>query len=114
MGNYHLMHSPAAHTTAPTEPREESPLIAPAVCGKLLDKDEDGYCNISVADPEWDKDWCEPCVVAIAWSNQFTLKWQERGIGAMELTEYVQWLRTPEGDYARQSFRRYTDMTRVG
>ena len=106
MGNYHLTHSPAAHTTAPMEPGEEAYRMTPAVCGKLLAENEDDYCNISIADPEWDKDWCEPCVIAIAWSNRFTLKWQERGIGAMELTDYVQWIRAPEGEYAGQSFRR--------
>ena len=114
MGNYHLMHSHAEDTTLPVRLSEEAPPMAPAVCGKLLDKDEDGYCNVSGADPERDRDWCEPCVIAVAWSNQFTLKWRERGIGAMELTDYLQWIRTPEGDYARQSFRRYMEMTRGG
>ena len=114
MGNCHLMHSHAEDTTLPVGLSEEAPRMAPAVCGRLLAKDEDDYCNISVADPGWDKDWCEPCVIAIAWSNEFTLKWQERGIGAMELTDYFQWLRKPEGEYARQSFRRYMEMTRGG
>ena len=66
MGNYHLMHSLGEHTVAATGPDEEVPRMAPAVCGKLLAKDEDDYCNISIVDPEWDKDWCEPCVIAVA------------------------------------------------
>ena len=109
MGNYHLMHSLAADTEAPTGLEAEAPRMAPAVCGKLMDKDEDQYCNITAADPDLNRDWCEPCVVAVAWSNRFTLKWRERGIGAMELTDYVQWLSTPEGEYARQSFRKYME-----
>ena len=32
----------------------------------------------------------------------------------MGLTVYLQWIRTPEGEYARQSFRRYMEMTRGG
>lgn len=112
-GNHHLVHTYANYTTISTGADEENTQTIPAVCGAVLTRYQDEYCNVSIADPGWDKDWCEPCVVGIAWSNEATAGWRKRGLDAKELTEYILWLKTPEGEYPRPSFRKYIEMTQA-
>ena len=111
MGDYHLIHSFAEYTTMPMGLAEENPQTIPAVCQAVLTRFKDGYCNVSIANPDWDKDWCEPCIAGVAWNNELTAKWQAKGLPAKAFTDYVSWVRTPEGEYARASFQTYIEMT---
>lgn len=68
---------------------------------KIIVIGEEQYCNISIATPEWDKDWCHDCVRAFPWKDDARKIWLKKGIEAMDLSSWSEWLKTPEGEYAK-------------
>lgn len=69
-------------------------------CGKIIVIGEEQYCNISIATPEWDKDWCHDCVKAFPWTEDARKMWLGRGIETLDSSSWNDWLNTPEGKYA--------------
>ena len=51
-----------------------------ALCGEELVRGRDTFFNVLVVEPESNFDWCQDCVRAVAWSEDFRIRWQTRGI----------------------------------
>ena len=73
----------------------------PSVCGLTLDRGADRSCNIGIAYPDWNYDWCHVCVKAFIWTDEARKKWAARGIETLSLEEWSEWIHTPDGKYAR-------------
>ena len=95
-GTFHIVHLDATYTSIG---KKES---ITAACGKVLIRGEDDYCNISMAGPNLNYDWCHDCVKAFPWRSKSKKAWLERGIEVLDPSSWVRWLRTPEGEYARK------------
>ena len=51
-----------------------------AICGATTPRDS--CCNLSIANPNWNYNWCHGCVKAITWNDDGKRLWLERhGIG---------------------------------
>lgn len=110
-GTYHIIPFRARYTTR----RVPSYAIGPghrrkthmeesvrAKCGRTLVKGRDQFCNISIATPDWNYDWCHDCVRAYPWNEDGRKAWLRRGIETMDSSSWEEWLKTPEGEYAKQ------------
>lgn len=74
---------------------------ARAICGVTLVRDRDQFCNVGIADPRWDYDWCPSCVKLVPWSDKGKQMWVARGLEAMNSEEWKAWVESPE---ARAAF----------
>ena len=110
LGNYHIVHANARYTARRVpcydsgryhrhKTHEEKTVLS--VCGRTLVRGRDQSCNISIADPYWNYDWCHDCVRAFLWTDEARKIWKERGIDTLDFPSWEQWLQTPEGKYAR-------------
>ena len=48
------------------------------VCKKTIPYGPDNCCNISIANPNWDKNWCRDCVTAFPWTDEGSKMWLEK------------------------------------
>ena len=77
---YHILPANAAYTsvTKPTRYPDEGILqTINAACGKTLTRySEQGYCSVLIANPKWQKEWCQDCVRAFHWSQAVAEQWK--------------------------------------
>ena len=115
-GTYHIIHCDTSYTSVGVPCYESGRYHRhkthveeryPSVCGLTLDRSRDESCNISIANPDWSYDWCHKCVKAFLWSDEGQQKWSARGIETLDREEWLEWLKTPEGAYARPALRMY-------
>ena len=99
-GTYHIVRRHAQYFTTPSGGRRKE--FIKSVCGKVLARDEDNSCNMAIANPSWNRDWCHDCVRAYPWTEDARKIWLEKGIEAMEHSSWLEWINSPEGEYARQ------------
>ena len=49
-----------------------------AACGATLVRYRDEYCNVMIANPEWNREWCHDCVRAFRWPQPTRAAWEEQ------------------------------------
>ena len=52
----------------------------PAACGKILVSGRDQFCNIGIANPYWNHDWCHECVRVFPWTDDAKRLWLKKGV----------------------------------
>ena len=57
---------------------------APSACGRTVVQGRDQFCNISIANPRWDYDWCHDCVRAFSWPDKARKLWLAKGIETVD------------------------------
>ena len=77
----------------------------PTACGGAVESSKNASCNISIANPDWNYDWCHACVRAFPWNQDGVNGWRKRGIEALGSMDWAEWVKTPEGEYARPKFQ---------
>ena len=89
-GTYHIIHDrsrwisrPAPKYGARRRQKTRMEEMVEAICGKFIPANKDNCCNISVADPNWKRDWCHECVGAVQWSKHAQTLWRKKGIDVM-------------------------------
>ena len=105
-GNYHIIHADENYSTRRVicyesgryhrhQTHEER--YVQAACGTVVSPDRGDFCNISIANPNWNYDWCHVCVRAFPWTDGAKEMWRKKGITASNSLEWDEWLKTPEG-----------------
>ena len=51
-----------------------------ALCDEVLERNKVDYCNVGIANPNWDYDWCHACVQAAEWTDEAKRLWEAKGI----------------------------------
>lgn len=70
-----------------------------ALCGATVESGRDDGCNIIIANPNWDKDWCHNCVGIVPWTEPAGKIWQERhGIETLSVEEWQEQHSAQEGN----------------
>ena len=107
MTKYHIVHANAHYATRRVrchetgryhrhQTHEEEYTLS--VCGETLIRDVEPACNISIANPEWNYNWCSDCVNSFPWDDNDRKLWLDKhGIETMDEDSWRQWLRTSEG-----------------
>ena len=98
-GTYHIVHLNARYFTRWVDGRKRE-FIGP-VCGEDLPRERGQSCNISIATPSWNYDWCHDCVKAFPWTEDARKIWAKKGIEAMDEHTWNEWINSPEGEYAK-------------
>ena len=94
-GTYHIIHDHSQWGTRRVpnygagsgrrhKTRKEETVIA--TCGRTLVIGRDQCCNIGIATPEWNYDWCHDCVRAFPWEEDARKMWLKKGIETMDLS----------------------------
>ena len=106
-GTYHLIHHNANYASRRVRCQEGGQYhrhkthleeSVRSVCGKTLVRNRDKFCNVGIAEPSWDKDWCHDCVRAFPWTEQARKLWLGiHGIETHDNDAWEEWLRTPDG-----------------
>ena len=113
-GNYHIIHFDTTYSQVRVRCYESGRYHRhqthieeryPSVCGLTLERSADRSCNIGIASPDWDYDWCRECVKAFIWTDEARKKWAAKGIETLSPEEWSEWAKTPEGEYARPAIR---------
>lgn len=108
-GNYHIVWPHAQYVTRRVPYHETGPghrnkthteETITSICGKTLVRYRDQSCGLSIANPEWDYDWCHDCVKAILWTEDARKAWTEKGIETLDPESWEKWINSPEGEYA--------------
>ena len=73
----------------------------PSVCGLSLVRGRDQSCSASIANPDWDYDWCHRCVKAMLWNDDARGLWSEKGIKTLDHAAWKEWIETADGEHAR-------------
>ena len=55
---FHILHGYASYQRDDVTGTE----TIPSACGVTLVHNRDDYCNISIANPDWNHNWCHDCV----------------------------------------------------
>jgi len=109
-GTYHIIHANADYSSRRVRCYESGRYhrhkthveeYVRAVCGTELIRNRDKFCNIGIATPSWDYDWCHKCVRAFPWKDGARKQWQAKGIETIPAESWADWLETPEGEYAK-------------
>ena len=76
---YHIV-APDARYVGSQRGREERIVIA--VCGAEVKESDPNACNLGIANPDWDYNWCRDCVLFYwdDWTEEGKAKWQKKGI----------------------------------
>ena len=72
-GSFHILASDAKYEYS----RGSQTATIKAVCGRTLTRYQDDYCNIAIANPNWDKDWCHDCVKCYRWPGDDVDIWRD-------------------------------------
>ena len=88
MGNYHVIGINAHYYTERFRDyrgRTRTVELTTAVCGVELNRANTNFCNISIAGPQWDYDWCHNCVRYFSdiWTDEAKKLWREKGIAML-------------------------------
>ena len=114
-GTYHIIHANATYRMRRVRCYETGRYhrhnyhdeeYATAACGSEVSRDRSDFCNISIATPDWNYDWCHKCVQSFPWNEEGRTKWEARGIKTMGGEEWNEWIETPEGAYVRETIER--------
>lgn len=80
--HFHILPQDAAYETVNfatpnpnLDPADYSYQTIRAACGAQLVRYQDEYCNIVIANPKWERNWCADCVRAFHWSEPDRIVW---------------------------------------
>ena len=113
-GTYHIIHFDTTYTQVRVRCYESGRYHRhkthieeryPSVCGLTLERRGDQSCNIGIANPDWNYDWCHKCVKAFIWTGEARKTWAAKDIETLSPEEWSKWIQTPEGEYARPAIR---------
>ena len=69
-----------------------------SACGETFTLRQNDACNITIANPNWDKNWCHDCVKAFPWTEEARGIWREKhSIETLDHASWEKWVRTSEG-----------------
>ena len=67
-----------------------------AACGETFSRRESDCCNITIADPNWDKNWCQKCVKMFPWTEKARQIWLDKhGIETLDSESWKRQFATP-------------------
>ena len=62
---------------------------AVTLCGAIVEGGREDGCNVSIATPSWDKDWCHKCVGMVPWTEPTREIWRKQhGIETLNMEEW--------------------------
>ena len=62
------------------DPREHRQDYATALCGLEVVRHRDEYCNVDIANPQWEHDWCVECVCRTIWTEEEIQVLHDKGL----------------------------------